>query len=168
MRNLCVLGAQVAALQKRLQVTHLSLVAAAAHEGEDSGMLVALLEQCRGVTHLDLSNNHMHSLYCPALTHLQGVADVSGLVYVNLQCNDIDDEGAESIAARLRGCRALTHLLLSKNSIGSRGGECLGRLVQSCAQLEHVDLSSNELGDDGAASVVAGLAGCKALTVLDL
>jgi Ran GTPase-activating protein (RanGAP) involved in mRNA processing and transport len=167
-RELGLLSAHVAGLQKRLLVTHVSLCCAVTYDGEDSGMLAALLQQCGAVTHVDLTSNCMRSLYCPALTHLKGVADVSGLVYVNLQANGIDDHGAASVAARLRGCSLLTHLLLSQNTIGARGAESLARLMQACPRLEHVDVSSNELADAGTATVVRALGGCARLTCLDL
>jgi hypothetical protein len=140
LRQLALLRAHIAGLQARLLVTHVSVFCSVTSVGEDSGMFAALLEQCRAVTHVDLTSNCMRSLYCPAMTHLKGVLDVSRLVYVNLQANGIGDHGAASVAAQLRGCSALTYLLLSKNMIGARGAESLARLMQACPRLEHVDM----------------------------
>ncbi len=168
LRQLALLSAHIAVLQARLLVTHVSVCCSVTSVGEDSGMLAALLEQCGAVTYVDLTSNCMRSLYCPALTHLKGVPDVSRLVYVNLQANGIGDHGAATVAALLRDCSALTHLLLSKNTIGARGAESLARLMQACPRLEHVDMSCNELQDAGTATVVRALAGCAGLTCLDL
>ena len=100
-RKLRLFSELLASLQTRLQVTHLSLYSTLQYGGEDSAMLAALLQQCAGITHLDIPGNSMQSMYCPPLTHVKGVMDVSALTYVNLDSNKVGDEGAEGVAALL-------------------------------------------------------------------
>ena len=61
--------------------------------------------------------------------------------------NDIEDEGAEALAA-LTG---LTNLNLSFNWIGAGGGRALAALTG----LDSLDLGWNTIGDEGARALVA-------------
>ena len=167
-RKLRLFSELLASLQTRLQVTHLSLYSTLQYGGEDSAMLAALLQQCAGITHLDIPGNSMQSMYCPPLTHVKGVIDVSALTYVNLDCNKVGDEGAEGVAALLARSTRLTHLLLSQNGVTQLGAKVLAKALRGCWRLEHVDLSGNELRNTGTVAVLGALGRCKAMQHVDL
>lgn len=167
-RKLRLLSAIVAGLQRRLQVTHLSLYSSVQYGGEDSAMLAALLQQCGGISHLDMPGNYMQSLYCPPLTHVKGGADASALTYVNLARNKMGDEGAEGVAALLARSTRLTHLLLSQNGVTQLGAIVLAKALGGCSRLAHVDLSGNEMRNTGTVAVLGALGRCKAMAYVDL
>eukprot|EP00961_Rhodomonas_salina_P029703 400010-Rhodomonas_salina.1 len=100
--------------------------------------LLAVLGECKGLAHLDLSHN----------------------------C--IDDQGAEVLAGVLRECKALAHLDLMENEIGAEGAGKLAEVLGGCKALTHLDLSANELGEEGAGALAEVLGECTALTHLDL
>ena len=62
-----------------------------------------------------------------------------------LNCNDLGDSGAESIAACLPRLRRLRKLLLDNNHIGVRGGEALARGMSQAVQLNVLSLQGNKI-----------------------
>ena len=89
---------------------------------------------------------------CPALTTL------------NLDWNQIGNEGVISLAAALPNCPALTDLHLDSNRIGNEGVIMLAAALPNCPTLKTLYLGDNRIGNEGAISLVAALPNCPLLS----
>ncbi len=59
--------------------------------------------------------------------------------------NEIEEEGAKSLAGVLGQCAALTRLDFSNNQIESAGAESFAGVLGQCASLAHLDLQDNDI-----------------------
>eukprot|EP00929_Paragymnodinium_shiwhaense_P085450 TRINITY_DN45848_c0_g1_i2.p1 TRINITY_DN45848_c0_g1~~TRINITY_DN45848_c0_g1_i2.p1 ORF type:complete len:713 (+),score=118.99 TRINITY_DN45848_c0_g1_i2:75-2213(+) len=74
-----------------------------------------------------------------------------GLQALDLDCNDIEDDGAVALAGALRDMPELKRLRLGGNRINARGGKALAEALGG-GRLESLDLSRNYIGKQGAAA----------------
>lgn len=107
---------------------------------------------------LDLDGNNIGRNACAAVgTLLQWTT--TQLSTLNLNGNDIDDEGIEALMAGLIHSRQLKKLRLSRNSyIAARGWKALSTLLESSSRLEDLTLVSVGIGDEGTISFANALA----------
>ena len=72
------------------------------------------------------------------------------LTFLDLDSNDIGDDGAKELAAALKENSTLTQLELSANNIGYDGAKALAEALNKNRTLTHLDLTSNNIDDEGA------------------
>jgi Ran GTPase-activating protein (RanGAP) involved in mRNA processing and transport len=91
-------------------------------------------------------------------TLVQHLMDNSTLKVINLSCNDISAQGAESLAQYLKQdyC-SLESVNLSANKLGDLGAKAIAQALAVNRNLIHIDLTSNSIGDDGLARVAESL-----------
>jgi len=85
------------------------------------------------------------------------------LISLPLDCNKIDDQGAQKLAACLKKKNgALKRLILDGNLIGDEGACALAAAIKKgrCA-LKALDLDGNQVGDDGAKALAEALSSPK-------
>ena len=98
--------------------------------------LAAVLPQCRGLEHLDLSFN----------------------------C--IGTAGLYMLQAPIAGCAGLTKLVMSGNCFGDEGATCLAEVITRLPALEYLDVARNSISRDGITSIAQALPHCPRLSVL--
>ena len=121
-----------------------------------------ILLQNTGLTHLDLSQNHIHTVSIGTMTKF------FALTYFNLGYNHITAEGATSIARVLKQCTSLTTLNLVNNYIGTEGAYSLAGVIGHCTSLSKLYLASNLIGASGVERLSRVLSQCSSLTYLTL
>jgi GTPase SAR1 family protein len=90
------------------------------------------------------------------------------LTTLDLNSNDIGDDGAKALAPSLKAMPALTTLDLVANKIGVDGAKALAPLLKDMPALTTLSLHSNKIGDDGAKALAPSLKDMPALTTLEL
>eukprot|EP00435_Cladocopium_sp_Y103_P003927 s3762_g1.t1 len=85
-----------------------------------------------------------------------------------LKANIVGDGGAEAFAAGLQGNSSLQWLLLEKNGIGVRGAKALGASLKYNRTLQRLVLRANSIGVLGAQAMAQHLEKNQSLQVLDL
>ena len=128
--------------------------------------LAPALPLCRVLRQLDLSRNGLEPGAADALS--QGQNWSASLRHLSLQGNRLEAEGLAFFTARGFG-GGLTHLNLAGNYIRwPQQAACLAHDLPLMRGLTFLALSENRLGDRFMAALVAELAHCPALEVLDL
>ena len=79
------------------------------------------------------------------------------LTSLNLEGNDIQDAGAESLAEALKVNRTLTTIRLSINNIEAAGALSLAKALKVNTTLTSIDLQSNSIHDAGAFSLTQAI-----------
>lgn len=87
---------------------------------------------------------------------------------LNLESNQMDDEGVMELCAALANNTSLTCLKIGKNKFGRDGVESIATLLANNTTLTSVDMRSNSLGDEGAAIVADALTRNRSLQYLYL
>lgn len=85
------------------------------------------------------------------------VARSCALTLLDLECNDLADEGAICLARALPQCSTLQTLRLGGNRIAVAGGKSIAAEVLRAPSLEKLDISRNYLGPRGAEAFAEAL-----------
>eukprot|EP00943_MAST-04B_sp_MAST-4B-sp1_P003230 g3230.t1 len=83
----------------------------------------------------------------------------ASLKKINLQSNNIGDEGASAIAKGIqenKNC-VLEELNLYRNKIKVEGAKSLAEMIKVNASLKNINLLRNEIGDEGASAIAKGI-----------
>ena len=115
------------------------------------------------------SLQHLTRLSYLSLSHMNYGSDWSGLVelrhltnisFLDLSHNDINFDGASSLARALQYLTTLETLFLSHNNIGPAGMTALSKGLPHLTNLRDLDLSHNVIDLEGAKAVITSLKGC--------
>ena len=134
-------------------------------EDSRAASLASAIETNRHLKHLDLHQNDICAL---GASHLAVMLRLDSLVSLNLESNNIEDDGASCIAAALVENRSLTRLHLDFTRIGDEGATHLARSLQHNRHLSHLGLDGNGLGDAAAFDLANALSSNCSLQHLDL
>eukprot|EP00961_Rhodomonas_salina_P095685 1286996-Rhodomonas_salina.1 len=135
-------------------------------QGASDRWLLGTLKECKGLAHLDLSDNGMGDEGVEMLAGALG--DCKALVHLDLGGNRMGDEAVGRLLEVLGECKALAHLNLGRNRLGAGGARMLARVLREWKALAHLDLCFNTMGHEGAGMLAGVLGECKALAHLDL
>jgi hypothetical protein len=130
----------VNALRAKPAMTALTLQSCSL-SNEEAPLLAMVLREMPLLEKLDLSDNALGdssmALVAPALP--------SGLKWLGLEANDMDDAGAGLLASALRGMKGLKHLEIGCNAFGAWANQGSGGalLLSSLEGLELLDLACN-------------------------
>ena len=129
---------------------------------EDAPLLAMMLRDMPLLETLDLSDNALGdsmALVAPALP--------SGLKFLGLEANDMDDAGAGVLASALRGMKGLKHLEIGCNAFGAYVHQSSGGalLLPSLEGLEVLDLACNPCDLECLADCFKKNSGLKHLTL---
>eukprot|EP00984_Skeletonema_dohrnii_P023157 scaffold12235_cov78-Skeletonema_dohrnii-CCMP3373.AAC.2 len=115
---------------------------------------------------LSLENNNIGLTSCITLADMLRGWETSNLKHLDLDCNGIDDQGLQALAAGMNNTK-LEELWLSNNLITAAGLMSMSDYFQSesCC-LNTLDLSHIDFGDEGAVALAEGLIGNKSLSTL--
>lgn len=113
---------------------------------EGAGRLAEALGQCPTLCLLNLQFNGIGAVGADSLARFL-TQKCPALFHLNLECNDLRDDGAAKIALVLAQCPALSHLNLAGNGIGQQGGESLAEVLGHCPLLSHLNLKGNWIPD---------------------
>lgn len=134
--------------------------------GTSGAKVLAEALQTSGTRHLNLENNDIGDEGGEALGASLKTND--SLHKLFLQANTIGDSGAQALADGLKRNSSLQCLVLEQNSIGARGGEALAESLESNDTLLQLTLRGNSIGSRGAQAIGQSLAWNCCLLVLDL
>jgi len=117
---------------------------------------------------LDL--RHHYFLAPEGATLAKGLAQNLGLMSLNLQNNDLGDEGVIYIAQALQqqSPSLLQDLNLCSNSIGDAGCKELGNWLIESGSAKELHLKNNRIGADGAKCIGEGMGKNRSLKVLNI
>ncbi|EOD30779.1 hypothetical protein EMIHUDRAFT_113049 [Emiliania huxleyi CCMP1516] len=118
------------------------------------------LPQLRGtnpVTSLKLSYKKLGPASAIVIASLIGFACNAVLTNLNLNVNNIRDEGATAIAEALRVNGVLKTLGLGGNNIGDDDAAAIAEALAVNGVLTNLDLFSNSIGDEGAKALASAL-----------
>ncbi|QDZ23760.1 hypothetical protein HOP50_11g63000 [Chloropicon primus] len=105
------------------------------------------VEKANNVFSVNLADNGFTSGVCRDLSRMLSVNQ--NLVFVDFSYNNIDNEGAEHLAAGLLKENKIKTLYLNSNAIGSMGISKLSISIARMNKLVSLDLSQNPIGDEG-------------------
>lgn len=101
------------------------------------------------LTELDLKNNKIVSVSSDLSYTLQNLWENTTLCILNLACNELKNEDAESLARLLRKNKGLINLDLSNNRISDEGAEFFALGLRYNMTLTKLDLSHNNITSNG-------------------
>lgn len=133
-------------------------------------------KKARNITSLDLSDNYfcgdgeiedladslcwMQSLFTLNLANgmkmiCQSLSEAGPPVEdLNLSCNDLTEDGAETVAEYLHECDTIVVFSAEDNELRSTGATALINALAHKDQLQHIRLSGNTIGAHGAKAIV--------------
>jgi len=82
------------------------------------------------------------------------VKDCILLTSIELEGNDIADDGCEPLMAAFTKCRDLAHITLRSNRIGDKGARHIAAALPQLQHMQDLDLSFNKIGNAGAGDFV--------------
>ena len=140
------------------------------------------MARCGSVTALDIGSTNCGPIGLSDV--LEAMESCPGLVYLNLEQNALEKEGAERLGVAMKGAttRSLKTLVLHDNSLGDEGATCVaealgtptaepmagGTVRPARAGLTSLDLSNNGLTAVGAQACASALGRCTTLASLAL
>ncbi|KAL0208434.1 hypothetical protein P9112_011021 [Eukaryota sp. TZLM1-RC] len=128
--------------------------------------LARALERNSTLTTLDLQSNNIANDGANALA--RALERNSTLTTLDLQSNNIANDGASALARALGSNSTLTTLDLQSNNIANDGASALARALERNSTLTTLDLQSNNIANDGASALARALESNSTLTTLDL
>ena len=126
---------------------------------DDIKFLANSLQYLTRLSHLTLS----HMNYGSDWSCLVELRHLSNIKYLDLSHNDINSDGAASLARALQYLTTLESLSLSHNNISPAGMTALSKGLQYLTNLTWLDLSHNDIDLEGAKAVITSLKGCRHL-----
>eukprot|EP00984_Skeletonema_dohrnii_P009299 scaffold3549_cov110-Skeletonema_dohrnii-CCMP3373.AAC.1 len=134
---------------------------------DDDGVSAEVMSALSKHTRLDslhLCASKVNQKGCTAIGGLSSLKELS------LRCNDIDDEGMNSLVGNMSSLSNLMHLMIvGNNFITVSGIMTLSTFLQSkCRGLLHLELSNMGIDNHKAAALSSGLAGLRSLKYLGL
>ena len=120
------------------------------------------------------SLQHLTRLSSLTLSHMNYGSDwscqvelrhLTNMEYLDLSYNDINSDGAASLACALQYLTTLETLSLSHNNIGPDGMTALSKGLLYLTTLTRLDLSHNDIDLEGAKAVITSLKGCHHLRI---
>ena len=135
-------------------------------KGDGLQRVKAVVLQCPGLTHLDLSFNTFGSAEMDALVGM--FSQCTLLMTLNFDGNDMDHvtDGDLTLAQALSPLASLTNLDLQFNRLG--GLEHMGVVLGRCVGLRYLNLSEAMIHDSGATTLARVLGTCAEMRVLHL
>jgi len=121
------------------------------------------LRNCTELIHLDLRVNSISS----GIESL-AKAELRKLEYIDLSFNQIEPEGATSLAEVLRVNKSLTHVNFNYNKFGPEGATSLAEVLGELKVLTCFYLTGNMIQEEGATSIAKALGQSDTLVQLDL
>lgn len=94
---------------------------------------------------LDVSLNYLTKISGSTLHSI--LKAMPRLSYLNLQMNELGDEGVIALAPALHSCASLQTLILSDNKITDKGASALKEALLENAHLSFLDLSGNSISE---------------------
>ncbi len=116
----------------------------------------------KALTSLDLEKNNIGDEGEPALA--EALKTNTTLTELNLDNNNIDDKGATVLAEALKTNRTLTQLKLGFNIIGDDGAKAIGTVLETNNIMKILKLYFNKIGVNGAIALIQN----STLRILDL
>lgn len=107
--------------------------------------------------HLSLSRNYIGPPGCQSLANVLSSRQPSQLQHLDLQWNNIRDEGVAVLAVALAVNSTLTHLNLARNFITDAGLASMADAIKANTSLKYLNLDFNEQSNTGDACVAAAL-----------
>ena len=92
----------------------------------------------------------------------------AGAEAINLDWKNVEDAGAETLAAALARNTTLKKLFLARDRIGPGGAQALAAALDNNATLTELSMYENDIGAKGAVALAAALGKNTALATLDL
>eukprot|EP00475_Leptophrys_vorax_P035500 TRINITY_DN5855_c0_g3_i1.p1 TRINITY_DN5855_c0_g3~~TRINITY_DN5855_c0_g3_i1.p1 ORF type:complete len:726 (+),score=215.69 TRINITY_DN5855_c0_g3_i1:74-2251(+) len=129
-----------------------------------SAITFTIIQKRVPVEALDFSSTRMGSMSTMAISTL--LSTIKTLRVLQLAENQIDDEGATSLAEALTADTSLSQLKLSDNSIGNDGASAFANLLVQNKTLQYLYLDGNRIGDVGAERIGKALRENKKLSTL--
>ena len=126
---------------------------------DDIKLLANSLQHLTRLTSLTLSYMNYGSDWS-CLVELRHLTNISEL---DLSHNDINSDGAASLARALQYLTTLERLYLSHNNIGPDGMTALSKGLPYLTNLIVLDVSHNDIDLEGAKAVITSLKGCHRL-----
>ena len=150
--------------------SYLTLETLAVHDGKLSAanviVLADVLKSNATVTELNLNGNDIGD---DGTASLAGeLQSINNVEVLKVSRNGIGDAGVADLSSALKFNTTLTALFLSLNRIGEAGAAALADGLKSNKTLTELDLSYNDIGDVGAAALANGLKFNRTLLVLYL
>jgi len=121
----------------------------------------------KGVTEVHLNDNQIDDAGAEALAALLGNKE-GKLTAVNLTGNKIGDRGAAAFAKALASGVPLRDIYLGKNAIGNEGAAAIASVISGRDSVAHVFLNENKIGDAGAVALADALKANDSVTEIDL
>ena len=132
-----------------------------AEDDLEAGQLRNAVDKLRPPAILRFSRTFLDNVVCCKRVRLLHIL-------LNLDGNQLEAEGAGSLAGVLPQCPALSVLDLGGNQIEDQGAGRLEGVVPQCRALSELDLGVNHIGDQGAGSFAGVLPQCPVLSKLNL
>jgi Ran GTPase-activating protein (RanGAP) involved in mRNA processing and transport len=128
----------------------------------------ALAEGLKGnktLTKLGLRENQIGAQGARALA---GVLAKTSLEILNLDWNQIGDDGASAMGAALAASTTITALHIEANQIGAAGAQAIGHSLKTNRSLTQLNFGRNKIGEGGAQALGEALRGSRSIKILDL
>ena len=123
---------------------------------DDINLIAYSLQHLTRLSYLTLS----HMNYGSGWSCLVELRHLTSIRTLDLSHNDINSDGAASLACALQYLTTLKTLSLSHNNIGPDGMTALSKGLLHLTNLHHLDLSHNDIDLEGVKAVIASLKGC--------
>eukprot|EP00961_Rhodomonas_salina_P267574 3615504-Rhodomonas_salina.2 len=118
--------------------------------------LAAVIGDCSALSELSLEKNGIGSQTGGGSWELARlVASAKGLTRLNLQHNELRDQGLRILTAGLIASTSLAHLSLNSNGLGADGGVVVSCAIELCPSLTFLNLTDNF--PEGSTAVIARL-----------
>ena len=127
---------------------------------------IDILMLCGGLECLQMNKNQINDEGAKSIGKV--LKQYSQLVRLQLDWNQISNEGAKGLGEGIKYCASLRSLSLCFNQIGDEGAKGLGEGLKQCCQLEDLHLYKNQIGDEGAKGLGEGIKYCASLRILFL
>ena len=117
--------------------------------------LIKVFNNDPSLTTLDLNDNEIGDDGAQALAI--ALENNTSITEFNLEYNQIGDEGAQALATALQKNNSLTVLNLGYNEIVDEGAQALATVLRNNISIMELNLGSNEIGDASAQALAIAL-----------
>lgn len=127
-----------------------------------------MLQEAYSVVFEETMHTMRNLVYCDLGWGDRAAADLSLavkacflLVNIELEGNNVADEGCGVLFEAFTDCASLAQITLRSNRLGDQGARYVTRYLPQCLQLEELDLSFNKIGNAGAQDFIEMFGGKK-------